>query len=75
MTEDEKEAYRLYESGVKPSYSCSIDEVTTTCGYGELDSAGNFQYPLRINHETLEVLERSDVELLKNMIEGSQGDI
>lgn len=56
MTDEQKEAYRLFESGVKPSFSTFIDEVTITAGYGELDSSGSFEYPLSVDQETLEII-------------------
>lgn len=53
---DKVEAYRRFDNGEKPSYSTFIDEVTITAGYGNLDSAGMFQYPLAVDQETLAIL-------------------
>lgn len=50
------EAYRRHGNGEKPSYSTFIDGVTTTAGYGDLDSAGSFQYPLYVDQKTLKIL-------------------
>jgi hypothetical protein len=43
--EPQKEAIRRFEAGEKPCYSSGIDD-STTCGYGELDEYGFWEFPL-----------------------------
>lgn len=50
------EAYKRFFSGKKPDYSTSIDEETVTAGYGELDYAGEFEFPLDVDQETYRIV-------------------
>lgn len=44
-SESQIEAIRRFEAGEKPGYSSGIDEALT-CGYGELDDYGFWEFPL-----------------------------
>lgn len=44
-SEDQKEAIRRFKAGEKPYYSSGIDE-SITCGYGDLDDYGFWEFPL-----------------------------
>ena len=55
MTKTQKEAYRRFESGEKPSFSHDLsDEITA--GYGKLEWDGTWQYPLEVDQETFKVI-------------------
>jgi hypothetical protein len=55
MTLEEQEAYRRFESGMKPSFSHFLDD-TITAGYGELEWCGTWEFPLKVDQETLQVI-------------------
>lgn len=48
MTEAEAIAHALYQAGEQPTYSTGICG-TITCGYGELDCNGYWEFPLDVN--------------------------
>ena len=50
----EIEAIRRFISGEKPSYSHSIAEYITA-GYGHLDEYGEWEFPLCVDQDTLEI--------------------
>lgn len=49
-------AHLLYKSGKKPTFSTNIANVITA-GYGKLDSIGEFEFPLEVDQETLQIRE------------------
>ena len=53
-------AYALYDGGWTPSYSTLIDGKTISCGYGKLDYAGDYEFPLVIDQKTLKVIGKFD---------------
>ena len=50
LPESLKEGYILLRKGYEPNYSTGICECLT-CGFGELDDYGYFEYPVSV-HET-----------------------
>ena len=51
------EAYRRYRLCEKPTYSTGFDGLTTA-GYGELDFYGWWEFPLDVNQETFDIVEK-----------------
>jgi hypothetical protein len=45
IIQDEKEALRLWNQGIRPSFSSNLSDQLT-CGYGRHLHNGEFEYPL-----------------------------
>ena len=56
MTSEQQEAVTRFQQGQKPSYSTDIAE-NITCGYGEVDEYGFFDFPLPKQYWDKKVLE------------------
>lgn len=54
-------AYEMFAKGLQPTWSILSNEVTLTSGYGVVDSEGWFQFPLRVNQETFEIIPKEEI--------------
>jgi hypothetical protein len=59
MKMDIAKAYKFYSQGISPTYSTGICGLVTA-GYGELDCYGYFEFPLKVNQETMKIIEEEN---------------